>query len=111
VDLEFSEASTRGWHVVAIRGELDLHTAPLLRDRIEALTAEEPAFLAIDLTEVPFMDSSALGVIVGALERLREHGGDLALVGVSGSPAKVLSITGVGELIPSIGLASDLPER
>jgi anti-anti-sigma regulatory factor len=50
-------------------------------------------------------------VIVTALKRLRERGGDLALVGAAGSPAKVLAITGMDQVIPSVAGRDALPER
>jgi anti-sigma B factor antagonist len=108
VDLELSDSRIGGWHVLVIRGELDLHTAPGMGDRIAALMADGVDRIALDLTGVPFMDSSSLGVVVAALKRLREQGGELALVGVSGSPAKVLSITGMDRVIPTYDDADGL---
>jgi anti-sigma B factor antagonist len=101
LDLELSDSRVGGWQLLAIRGELDLHTAPGMRDRIATLMAEGADRIALDLSAVPFMDSSSLGVIVAALKRLREQGGELALVGATGSPAKVLSITGLDQVIPT----------
>jgi anti-sigma B factor antagonist len=66
--------------VLTVRGELDLYTAPALRDRVLAAAAEGQRRLVIDLSGVPFMDSSGLGVIVACLKRLRESGGELAVV-------------------------------
>lgn len=111
MDLELIDAQAGGWHVLEIRGELDLHTSAALQDRIAELIGEEPAFVALDLSDVAFMDSSALGVIVTALKRLRERGGDLAVVGAQGSPAKVLAITGMDRVIPSVAGRDALPER
>jgi anti-sigma B factor antagonist len=106
-----SDAAVGRWHVVEIRGELDLHTSTALRDRLTELTADGPTFVALDLSGVPFMDSSSLGVVVTALKRLRERGGDLALLGASGSPAKVLAITGMDQVIPSFARRDDLMDR
>jgi anti-sigma B factor antagonist len=111
MDLELSDATVGRWHVVAVRGELDLHTAAVLEARLAQLTTDEPTFLAVDLSEVPFMDSTSLGVVVTALKRLRERGGDLALVGASGSPAKVLAITGMDQVIPSAERPDALMDR
>ena len=88
--------------VLTVRGELDLYTAPALRDRVLAVAAEGQRRLVIDLSGVPFMDSSGLGVIVACLKRLRESGGDLALVTAPGSPpSKLLSLTGLDRAIPT----------
>jgi anti-sigma B factor antagonist len=83
------------WKVLEVDGELDLHTSSALRDRLSALVDDGARRIAVDLSAVPFMDSSSLGVLVVGLKRLREHGGELALIGVGGSPRKVLSITGM----------------
>lgn len=56
--------------------------------------------LIVNLTEVGFMDSSGLGVLVGALKRLTERGGELVLVCPEGSPLKVLMITGLDRVFP-----------
>src|SRR5262245_44347425 len=63
--------------ILSVEGELDLYTAPTLRERV-LMTAGDGGRLIVDLTGVPFMDSSGLGVIVSCLKRLRESGGDLA---------------------------------
>jgi anti-sigma B factor antagonist len=88
--------------VLAVDGELDLYTAPTLRDHVLAAADDDRHRLIIDLTEVPFMDSSGLGVIVGCLKRVRESGGDLVLVTRPGSPpGKLLSLTGLDRAIPT----------
>jgi anti-sigma B factor antagonist len=88
--------------VLSVRGELDLYSSPSLRDRVLAAADEGDRRLVIDLSAVPFMDSSGLGVIVGCLKRVRESGGDLALVTMPGSPpSKLLSLTGLDRAIPT----------
>jgi anti-sigma B factor antagonist len=56
--------------------------------------------LIVNLTEVGFMDSSGLGVLVGGLKRLTERGGKLVLACPEGSPLKVLTITGLDKVFP-----------
>jgi len=97
------------WAVVGVRGELDLHTSTALRDRLRELIDEGHDRIAVDMTEGAFMDSSSLGVLVVAMKRLREKGGELSLVGVTGSPSKVLSLTGMDRVIPMYGTPSELP--
>ena len=55
------------------------------------------------------MDSSSLGVLVAYLKRARERGGDLMLVGVQGSPAKVISLTGLDAVFRMEDSLADLP--
>ena len=89
------------WGLLTLDGELDLSTSPELSEALLALGTDH-ARIAIDLRSVTFMDSTALGVIVAAMKRARERGGELALVGPSGSPRKVLSITALDQIVPIV---------
>ena len=109
MELHLREDDHGRWTVMTVTGELDLHTAPALDEQITAAT-RSGVHLALDLHGVEFLDSSALGVMVVALKRLRERGGDLAVVGASGSPAKVLSITGLDRLLTVVDELQDLPD-
>ena len=66
--------------VLAVYGELDLHVAPELRDRLDIALDEGARVIVLDLSRVTFIDSMALGVLLGAVNRLRRRGGDLRLV-------------------------------
>ncbi|MEP7059421.1 MAG: STAS domain-containing protein [Actinomycetota bacterium] len=112
VDLDMETSTYRGWSVISVAGELDLHSSPELTDAISgALEADHP-HVGIDLTRVSFMDSTALGVLVSSLKRARERGGDLALIGAGGSPLKVLSLTGMADgVFPMVATAEDLDAR
>lgn len=68
------------WTVVSMTGEIDLATAPQLRQEVVRITSGGISRLALDLTGVDFIDSIGLGVIVGALKRMRAHGGELVVV-------------------------------
>lgn len=95
------------WGMLALEGELDLSTSPDLRSALDALAADHER-IAIDLRSVTFMDSTALGVIVATMKRARERGGELALVGPTGSPRKVLSITALDQILPIVDAPGDL---
>jgi len=95
------------WGLLTVDGELDLSTSPELRDALVALGTDHER-IAIDLRAVTFMDSTALGVIVAAMKRARERGGQLALVGPTGSPRKVLSITALDQIVPNVEDPADL---
>src|SRR6476646_11348444 len=63
IDLTVRSSVLGGWTVLTVEGEVDLYTAPAVREAaIEAMEAGADHLL-LDLTEVPFMDSSGLGVI------------------------------------------------
>lgn len=109
MDLTFANRTEGGWTVLEVGGELDLHTCGSLQDQLRELGGTD-ARVAVDMAQVGFMDSSGLGVLVAAMKEVREQGGELALVGVAGSPLKVLSITGLDKVIPHYGSVDDLPE-
>lgn len=84
-----------GVSVVSAEGEVDVSTAPSLRQRLYELP--ESAKVVVDLSEVTFLDSTGLGVLVAALKRVRESdaGGDLRLVVTRPQVSKVLEVTGL----------------
>lgn len=94
------ENSTRGEAtVVAVAGELDALSAPQLDAHLEALELEHPALVVADLTGVEFLDSTGLGVLIKTLTHLRENGGELVLVATSPRVVKVLTITGMDQVM------------
>lgn len=84
--------------VVEAAGELDLYTAPRLRELLLALDAEGRHRVVVDLAGLSFIDSTGLGVLVGGLSRTREAGGDLALVCASERVLRPFQITGLTEV-------------
>jgi anti-sigma B factor antagonist len=81
--------------VLQVTGEVDVYTAPLLRDQIRELAAKGAVHLIADLGQVDFLDSTGLGVLVGGLKRLREAGGSLALVISTPRILRIFQITGL----------------
>ena len=68
------------WTVLAVGGELDAVGAPALRQAVVAAVSTGGTSLVLDLTRVDFIDSFGVGAVVGALKRVRQRGGELALV-------------------------------
>jgi anti-sigma B factor antagonist len=96
MDLTVRVAEYRGWVVVAVGGEVDMAAAPQLRSRLMAVAAEFPGrSVAIDLGGVGFVDSSGLGVLIGARRRTTESGGKMALLDLQPPVQRVFSITGL----------------
>lgn len=81
--------------VIAVSGEIDVATAPQLRECLHGVIAQGEATVVLDLLEVTFLDSTALGVLVGALKRCRELGGDLHIVVSDPRIMKIFEITGL----------------
>lgn len=84
--------------VVQVTGEIDVYTAPLLREELASLIDAGNLELVVDLTGVGFMDSTGLGVLVGALKKVRTAGGDLQLVISSEKVLKVFRITALTQV-------------
>lgn len=93
--LNIQTRNTADWVVLDLIGEVDLYTAPQLKDEIADLAAGGQPRVAINLEGVEFMDSTAIGVLISGLKRCREAGGDLVLVAPREPVRKVLSITGL----------------
>lgn len=84
--------------VVHVAGEIDVYTAPTLREELAGLVDDGTTDIVVDLTEVSFMDSTGLGVLVGALKRVRTTGGDLRLVIDQEKVLKVFRITALTQV-------------
>jgi len=81
--------------VIAVTGEIDVATAPQLRESLQSVIATGKTTIVLDLLGVTFLDSTALGVLVGALRRCRESGGDLQVVVAEPRILKIFEITGL----------------
>jgi anti-sigma B factor antagonist len=82
-------------HVVAVTGEVDLFTAPEFKQRVMAPIAAGVDHVVVDLTETTFIDSSSLGVLIGAHRRLKDRGGRLVVACDDDSIVKTFRITGL----------------
>jgi len=85
-------------HIVAVRGEIDLFTAPELKHVLAQCMEAGRVRIVVDLTEATFLDSTALGVLIAGVKRLRARGGELALVNVDENIAKTFEITGLDQI-------------
>ncbi|HEX6472027.1 MAG TPA: STAS domain-containing protein [Streptosporangiaceae bacterium] len=96
--MQILEISTRraGRHaVVGLRGELDLAGAADLRSRLRAACAEARGRVALEMSELSFIDSTGLSVLVEYHEKARAAGGRLLLVAPHPGVVKVLGVTGL----------------
>lgn len=84
--------------VVAVRGEIDLHTSGELRGTLTCLADAGHTRIVVDFSGVRFCDAAGLGALVAVNNRLRRRDGGLSLVGVRPPQRKILRITGLDEL-------------
>jgi len=80
VDLKLEHHTTDGIEVVDVEGEIDVYTAPRLRELLIDLVNGGHYQLVVNMEKVEFLDSTGLGVLVGGLKRVRAHDGSLDLV-------------------------------
>lgn len=93
-------------HVATVSGELDAHTAPFLRRRLRPLAERVPeSQLILDLAGVTFLDSTALGVLIGTAKLLRAGGGGLVLASDDPRLRRLLELAGA---LPLLSLETTL---
>lgn len=85
--------------VLEIGGEIDVYTAPRLRERLTEIIGSGEARVVVDLGKVEFLDSTGLGVLVGAHRRLRGGGGSLGLVCPQERLLKIFRVTGLDSVL------------
>jgi anti-sigma B factor antagonist len=100
MDLLIESRQAGDWSIVDVKGEVDLYSAPRLKERLAELTGAGRSRVTVNLEAVEFLDSTGLGVLIGALKRCREAGGTLALAAPREPVRKVLSITGLDRVFP-----------
>jgi anti-sigma B factor antagonist len=98
MDLEV-EAGKRGdTDVLTLRGEIDVYTAPRLRQAIIDLVEAGATRIVVDMGAVDFLDSTGLGVLVGGLKRVKVRDGELSIVTSQDKILKIFDITGLNKV-------------
>jgi anti-sigma B factor antagonist len=100
VDLRVDESDHGAVTVVTLAGDIDLHTAPQLRDRLDKLFVDGRRVVVLDLSAVEFLDSSALGTLVAAQHSFAQDGGGLRVACPQPHAQKVFRITRLAEVVP-----------
>ena len=101
------ESGGEPYTLVELVGEADVTNSDALRDVLDAEVAKQPRTLIIDLSELRFMDSSALHVILRANRAMDRQGGVVALAGPRDPVAKMLRLTAADQLIPVFPTVSE----
>jgi anti-sigma B factor antagonist len=93
------EAVDGDTQVVRARGELDLYAAPEFKRHLGDAIEAGKTRIVVDLTDAAFMDSTALGVLIGALKRLRVRDGALAVASEQPTILRILEVTGMDQVL------------
>jgi anti-sigma B factor antagonist len=100
---EFEVATTsvgNGAVVIAVDGEADLYTAPQLKEALVRAIDDGSKFVLVDLTHASFIDSTTLGVLMGAVKRVRAQGGEVAIACRDANIRKIFEITRLDQVFP-----------
>lgn len=114
MDLSITRADHGDHTVVHLGGEIDVYTAPFVREKLDEQIHAGRTDLIVDLSGVTFLDSTGLGVLVGRLKLARTRGGALRLVGTADRVLRVFAITGldkVFEIHPDLDSALAAADR
>jgi len=98
---------TRELALVSVSGELDLHTGGCLQARIEEADTVGPGTVLVDLSEISFIDSSALEVLVRESKRLEGRGHSLVLVTNDPRTRRILEVTGLDRVLRAYATLQD----
>jgi anti-sigma B factor antagonist len=87
---------------LALHGELDLATGPILADALRVLQALDPARITVDLAELTFLDAAGLGQLVGCRNALSARGAELWVTNASSRVRRIVDICGLGALLAGV---------
>jgi anti-sigma B factor antagonist len=93
-----SRSATNGAVVLDLEGEVDVYTAPLLRQEMLGQADSGNRNLIVNLSQVEYLDSTGLGILIGGVKRLKELDGSLKLVGPSARILRIFDITGLNRI-------------
>jgi anti-sigma B factor antagonist len=81
-----------------LKGEIDIYTAAEFKNQINAAIEEQPGDLHIDCSELRYMDSTGLGVLIGALKKMKEQNRNIYLENLKPNVRKLFNITGLDKI-------------
>ena len=87
-------------YVITLEGEADLYTTPELKGELQRVMEEGAENIVVDLSATTFIDSTTLGVLIGAVKRVRPVGGSISLVCSDRNIRKIFEITLLDRVFP-----------
>lgn len=107
-DLDIAREELGDYSILVLSGEVDVYSAPKLRDTIKSLVEEGRYRIVVDLEDVAFLDSTGLGVLVGGLKRVKPHQGDLGIICRQERILRIFRITGLTKVFNIYSSREDL---
>src|SRR5919204_6378012 len=100
MDLDVETTQQGEASILTLRGEIDVYTAPRLRQAIVDLVDGGAKRIVVDMERVDFLDSTGLGVLVEGLKRVKTREGTLSIVATQDKILKIFDITGLNKAFP-----------
>lgn len=107
VDLAIDVISEDGLYIVKLIGEIDVYTAPKLKQKLLPLTEEEGAKIKIDLERTTYLDSTGLGIFISAYKSAREHSSEVSFFHLHDRVLRLFEVTGLYEILNIEEVKSD----
>jgi anti-sigma B factor antagonist len=98
-----TEEAGNGAAVIALSGELDLYTCPEFKEELLRVVGDGATLVVVDLTQTTFIDSTALGVLIRGVERLKMNHGRLVVACPDPNIVKVFEVTGLNRVFLVVG--------
>lgn len=84
--------------VIEVKGEIDIYSAPGFKDKLYSRIDEGPGNIILDLSALEYIDSMGLGILVGALKRIKEREGKIVVQNPRSNIRKLFRITGLDKV-------------
>jgi len=98
MNLDLKEKVSENGVVIELKGELDIFSSPMLKDKLYGLIDASSTDVVVDLNDVSYIDSTGLGVFVGALKKSKQKGIGIVLKNLKPNVRKVFTITGLDKV-------------
>ncbi|MEJ8778901.1 anti-sigma factor antagonist [Pseudogracilibacillus sp. ICA-222130] len=85
--------------IVQLSGEIDVYTAPALRDKLIPLTEKAGHKIKIDLENISYLDSTGLGVFINAYKSSKQHNSIIEIIHVKDRVLRLFQVTGLHEIM------------
>lgn len=110
MELDISSEHADGVCTLSLNGEVDVYTAPRLKEALVQHIEDGCIDIVIDLGGMGFIDSSGLGVLVGGLRRVKERDGSIRVICDRENILKIFRITGLDKVFPIFGTIEEARE-
>jgi anti-sigma B factor antagonist len=85
-------------NILPLHGEIDLNVSPELATTFTEMVQSKPPKVVVDLTDVTYIDSSGLAVLIVGMQQVKEYGGKFALVGLQSDVRSILETARLDQL-------------